>query len=207
MLRRNIWNIYYKFCGIQSSKRTVVFSLKRNLLSVYMFYPAPPLFSIFALPSDTTHHRRSPDIWSLPSHLFERKKKEKKINLGFGWFCCLSACDSWSAVRGEPTFISVRFLSRFPHVSLSTFGVRLASSAPSVQRSSPLPLDQSNEECFLWREAVRRFWNDWLQHNKNTQRYKDGGASSHITCPAFLLCQVYDNRAVVSHKYVLFSCS
>lgn len=92
----------------------------------------------------------SPDIWGLPLHLLERRKKrkKKKINLGFRWFCCLSACDSWSAVRGELTFIFFPFLSGFPHVSLSTFRVRLASSAPSVQHGSLLPWDPDNKGCF-----------------------------------------------------------
>lgn len=39
--------------------------------------------STFALPHDTFHQRRSPDIWGLPSHSLERRKNEKKNQCGF----------------------------------------------------------------------------------------------------------------------------
>lgn len=177
-----------------------------------MLYPAPPLLRLLTHPINKGH--RIFEVFLLTR--LNRRKKKNKINLGFRWFCCSWACDSWSAV----TFISVPFLSGSPHVFLSTFRFRLASSAPSVRRGSLPPRDPDNEGCF-WggerasavegmgrrRKAAWRFWNDWLQHNENTQRYKADGASLHITCPAFSLRQAYDNRAIVSHKYVLSSSS
>lgn len=111
-----------------------------------MLYPDPPWLRLLTHPINKGHRIF---VVFLLTCLKEGKKK-KKINLGFRWFCCSLACDSWSAVRGELTFISVPFLSGFPHVSLSTFGVRFASSAPSVQRGSP-----TSHEIRITKDAFR----------------------------------------------------
>lgn len=163
----------------------------------------------FAPPFDTFHVGRSPDIWGLPPLWLERRKGRKKKLFWFQVILLLvglwqlGCSQGWADLHPRPLSVRISL------VPLSTFRVWLASS---VQRDEMWIMKGAFSEQRLGfpRDGTRErnsaaFWNDWLQHNENAQENKDDGASFHITCPVLSAIQVYDNRTIVSHKYLLSS--